>query len=199
MAEAPASPAGGRLANVSAALLLGGEPACSADQADLFAVRTTRLLASLFEEVLVVGGAAPAEVSGRLIPETSGPACPLRGVVAALEAASEERVLVLGMRHPLVTPDLLLGLTAWPEAAIVAPRFDSQPQPLCAVYLREAVLPAARERLASSEPNLLDLIASVECGWLEGADLASLDPDGDALFRIAAPEDATRAVERLGR
>ena len=206
MSEDPASPAGGRLANVTAAVLVGGvSEAFGRDKAGVeladvpLATRAARLLSDLFEEVLLVGGEPPGDAPGRRISDPDGPECPLRGLVGALEAAGEERVLVLAVHHPLVTPDLLLALTAWPEAQIVAPRVEGRPQPLCAIYLRDEVLPHARKRLASDSPSLHGLVSDLECGWLEGADLTALDPDGRALLRVGGADDLDRASKQLGR
>jgi len=189
----------GRIGNVSAALLLGGASRrMGRDKAQLafegvaFATRSARLLERLFEEVLLVGGDAPSDAPGRRVPDPSGPRCALRGLVAALEAASAERVLVLATDLPLVTPDLLLGLVAWPEADVVLPRDREGPQPLCAVYRRAAALPLARQRLASGDLALQRVLEGLELAALEGDALRALDPEGLALSNVNTPEDLAR-------
>ncbi|MEN8182299.1 MAG: NTP transferase domain-containing protein, partial [Myxococcota bacterium] len=80
------------------------------------ATRLADLLASLVEEVLLVGGEPPPGTVGQRVPDPSGPACALRGVVGALEAATRESVLVLATDLHLLTPDPLPALVTAPRA-----------------------------------------------------------------------------------
>jgi molybdopterin-guanine dinucleotide biosynthesis protein A len=174
----------GRIANVSAALLLGGaSERMGADKARLeidgeaAAVVLARRLASLFEDVLLVGGAPPAEAPGRRVADAEGPRSALRGLVTALESAASERVLVLATDLLGVTPDLLLALVAAPRADVVAPRSARGPEPLCALYAREPSLAEARRRLAAGELALHELLAALKVEWLEGEDLSAVAAD----------------------
>src|SRR5690606_20109044 len=150
------SRAEGRIANVSAAVLVGGASRrMGRDKAHLplggvaLATRTARLPAAHFEDVLLVGRAPPADAPGRRVPDPDGPPCALRGLVGALTAARGERVLVVATDLPLLGPELLLALVAWPEADVVLPRVDGRMEPLCALWARERVLPLARAQLAA--------------------------------------------------
>jgi molybdopterin-guanine dinucleotide biosynthesis protein A len=186
----------GRIANVSAALLVGGASSrMGADKARLeiegeaAAARLARRLAALFEDVLLVGGEPPPEAPGRRVADPGGPRSALRGLVAALAAARGERVLVLATDLLGVTPDLLLALLAAPEAEVVAPRRAAGPEPLCALYRREPALAEAQRRLAAGQLALHELLAALRVHWLEGDDLAAVDPDGAALANVNTPED----------
>ena len=144
----------GRLADVAGALLVGGaSERMGADKAQrLFAGSPaadarSRLLASLFEEVLLVGGEPPAGALGRRVPDVAGPRSALRGIVSALAAARAERVLVVATDLPLLTADLLLALVAWPAADVVLPRRDGRIEPLCALWSRA---PRARRRAGAA-------------------------------------------------
>lgn len=206
-AEAPES----RLAGVAAALLLGGASRrMGADKGRVLvggvpvATRIAGCLASLFEEVLLVGGDPPADAPGRRVRDVEAPSCALRGLVAALAAARSERVLVVATDLPGLTPELLLGLVAHPEADVVLPRTpaprggEARLQPLCAVYRRERVLPEAQRRLASGELALHGLLGMFSLAVVEGSDLASLDPRGLALANVNTPEELRRFAARAG-
>ncbi len=191
--------AGGRIRGISAALLVGARSekmACDATRARTdriaAATRIARLLATLFEEVLWVGGDPPTDAPGRRVPDVEGPPCPLRGLTGALEAAGGERVLVVAGDLPRVTADLLLALFAWPEADAVVPRTGDGSHPLCAIYRREAVLPVARSRLAAGDLKLRDLLDVLDARYLDDADLVRIDPGGDALTRVDTPGDLDR-------
>jgi molybdopterin-guanine dinucleotide biosynthesis protein A len=194
----------GRLANVAGAVLLGGAARrMGRDKARIalggvaLATRVARVLAGICEELLLVGGDPPAEAPGRRVADPEGPACGLRGLVGALAAASAERVLVVAADLPLVRPELLLALVAWPGADAVVPRPREGSQPLCALYRREPVLRVARERLAAGALALQGLVAAVAASFLEPEDLAPLDPRGAALLNVNTPEDLARAEALL--
>jgi len=193
-----------RLASISAALLTGGSGTrLGRDKARVrlagvaAATRMASRLARIFEEVLLVGGEPPDDTPGRRVPDPPGPACALRGVLGALEAARGERVLVVATDLPLISDALLLALVAWPEADAVVPRAREGRHALCALLSRERVRPIAERRLAAGELALHGLFGEVGTAWLEGEDLARLDPDGLALTNLNTPDDLARVQRRL--
>jgi molybdenum cofactor guanylyltransferase len=127
------------------------------------------------------------------VADGEGPRCALRGVVAALAAARAPRVLVVATDLVALTPDLVLGLVAAPEADAVVPRTDGHLQPLCALYRREVALGAARAQLAAGRLALQSLLDALQLEVLEGDDLAALDPGGMALVGANTPN----ALQRL--
>lgn len=190
----------GRLANVAAALLVGGASSrMGRDKAALpiggvaMATRLAGMLDALFEELLLVGGAPPRDAPGRRVADVEGPHCALRGVVTALAHASAERVLIVATDLPLLRADLVLGLVAWPEADAVLARDARGPQPLCGVYRREPALHAARERLAAGRLALAGWLDALAIDVLPADVQRSLDPGGRALENLNEPEDAARA------
>jgi molybdopterin-guanine dinucleotide biosynthesis protein A len=186
----------GRLANVSAALLLGGSSQrMGTDKAHLewngeaLATRAARLLDQHFDDVLLVGGMPPATAPGRRGPDGAGPRCALRGVVSALDAAPADRVLIIATDLPWLGPELLLTLVAWPEADVVVPTVDGRDEPLCAIWSRHAVLPRARSALAAGRLALHELIGELHVQRLEGDDLRAVDPLGRMLANANTPEE----------
>ena len=195
-----ASAVGGRLGAIAGAVLAGGASArMGRDRARTevagvaVATRVAGLLATLCEDVVIAGGDPPPEAPGRRVPDPEGPPCALRGLVAALIHARAERVLVVATDLPLVTPDLLLALVAWPEADAVVPRDADGAQPLCGLYRGDAVLPVARARLAADELSLHRLLDDVNTSYLDSGALARVDPEGVALTNVNTPTDLARA------
>jgi len=189
----------GRLASIAAAVLLGGASSrMGQDKAQLtlagrsYAGRISGLLAEYFEEVYLVGGNPPVDAIGTFVADAEGPQCPLRGLVAVLETARAPRVLILATDMPLVSPELVLALTALPEADIVLPRSPRGLQPLCAIYRRKTILPLAKRRLASGLLALHGLLEGVEVCEFAPDQLAQVDPSGRALQNINTPEDSRR-------
>jgi molybdopterin-guanine dinucleotide biosynthesis protein A len=161
------------------------------------AVSLARGLSTLFEHVLLIGGSPPAEAPGRRVSDPEGPRCALRGLVGALEASPSDRVLVVATDLPGLTPALLLGMLAAPEADVVLPRSDGRLQPLCALYRREVSLERARQQLARGALTLAGVLEGLSLEVLEGDDLAALDPDGLALFNVNSPEDRAEFESRV--
>jgi molybdopterin-guanine dinucleotide biosynthesis protein A len=153
------------------------------------AVRAAELLVGLFEDVSLVGGTPPPGTPGRVVADPEGPRSALRGLVAALAAAREDRVVVIATDMPLLCEDLLLALTAWPDCEAVVPRDDSGAHALCALYRREPALEAARARLASGELAMGGLLDVLDTNYIEGATLRALSDDGRALANVNRPED----------
>jgi len=186
----------GRLQEISAALLLGGASRrMGCDKATLslrgvpLATHLARLLAPLFGELLLVGGAPPADTPGRRVTDPEAPPCALRGLVGALEAAATERVLLVATDLPALSADLLLALVALPGADAVVPRApDGRLQPLCALYRREATLAMAHRNLAGGRLRLGALMEALTLRVLEGEDLLRVDPGGRALTNVNTPE-----------
>jgi molybdopterin-guanine dinucleotide biosynthesis protein A len=106
-------------------------------------------------------------------------------------------VLVVATDLPLLTPDLLLALVAWPEADAVVPRTAEGSHPVCALYRVEVVLPVARARLAAGRLALHGLLDAVATSYLEAEDLARVDPEGAALTNVNTPGDLAAAEALL--
>ena len=141
-----------RIANVSAALLVG----FSGPPTDLPRAGRARslagLMALLFEDTLQVGDPLPAAASGRHVPGREDRRDAVTGIAAAIAAAHGERVIVVGEGDPLVSAELLLALVAWPEAAVVMPADATGSSPLRAIYRRDDLLARARAVLEGADP-----------------------------------------------
>jgi molybdopterin-guanine dinucleotide biosynthesis protein A len=173
-----------RMGGDKAARMLGGVPN---------ATRIARLLGSLCDEVLLVGGQPPPDAPGRVVADPEGPRSALRGFVGALEAARGERVLIVATDLPLLTTTLLRALATPTAADAVVPRRDGLPQPLCAVYRRAPMLAKARAHLAGGRLALRALLDGPGVLWLEGEALRAVDPAGTALLNVNTPADHARA------
>jgi molybdopterin-guanine dinucleotide biosynthesis protein A len=193
----------GRFASVAGAVLTGGPSTrMGRDKARLevggvaSATRVARCLASLCEDVVLVGGDPPGDAPGRRVADPPGPRSSLRGLAGALAAVRAEHVLVVATDLPFVTPDLLLTLVAWPAADAVVPRDAERAHPLCALYRREPVLAVARAHLEDGRLALNALLDAVETRYLEGDDLSAVDPERRALTNLNTRADVASAERR---
>lgn len=199
---------GGPLAGITGAVLLGGASRrMGRDKARLriegerdapLVSRTAGLLATLLDEVLLVGGDPPPGQPWRRVADPAGPQCALRGLVGALEAARGAHVLVVATDLPGLGAPLLLALIAAPEADCVAPRGEGGLEPVCGLYRRDVVLPAARRALAEGRLSLRALLEELDVVALEGDDLRAVDPGGLGLANLNTPSDLEAFRRRIG-
>ncbi|MDQ4041124.1 MAG: molybdenum cofactor guanylyltransferase [Actinomycetota bacterium] len=117
--------------------------------------------------------------------EPAQPQHPLAGVAHALRCAGERPVLVCAVDLPLVTPGVMreLLLAEPGDAPVVVPRAAGRLEPLCALYL-----PQALAALAGFPPDAraTDVVAGM------GPAVVDVE-DAEAFFNINAPEDVLQA------
>jgi molybdopterin-guanine dinucleotide biosynthesis protein A len=203
----------------SAAILIGGK-ATRFDGRDKSALlvdgRTilSRQLAALagiepdvHNDVMLVGGQAPADApaSVRRIADIMPGCGPLGGLHAALSSARHGVTLMLACDMPFVTAPLLRHLlslagdrgrdsTEGPD--IVVPQTERGYHPLCAVYSRACLEPAAR-RLARGEFTLAALVDEMRVRVVT-ADALEAFGDPDRLLANVNTSIEYRAIEANG-
>jgi molybdopterin-guanine dinucleotide biosynthesis protein A len=117
-------------------------------------------LSSVTDDILIVGGRS-AHQSGRSVPDAIPRSGPLGGLHAALSNARGDAVFLVACDMPYVTAGFiayLFGLAT--DIDVVVPQTERGYHPLCAVYRRECLEPAAR-RLADRRLKMTDLFAEV--------------------------------------
>jgi molybdopterin-guanine dinucleotide biosynthesis protein A len=159
--------------------------------------------ASISDEVLIVAPAplGLAHPDARSVEDVLPDTGPLSALIAGLEAASTDIVVVLGVDLPLVPPDLLRAMAAELAAAgdaadAAVPRPAGRPQPLVAAY-RQRSSAALRRALDSGERSLVRAVQSLAVSWIDDARIEELPGGHDALLNVNAPEDLERARVRL--
>lgn len=153
-------------------------------------------LAGLCGEVLAVGTPIPG-VPARLVPDALAGAGPLSGVVAALEAAATDLVVVSACDAPSVVPALVAGLLrrASGEPALDAAvcRGPRGLEPLPAVWRRRAAAPL-RALLESGGRALGDAVGAVTAAILDEAEWRRWDPEGRTFVNWNRPADLPPGV-----
>jgi len=178
--------AGKRLGGVAKGLLtVDGEP---------IAARTARLLARLFDEVLLsANDPAPYAFLGlAAIPDRlPGRGAP-GGLHALLEAARAPWVFTAACDVPFVSEAgirLLAARRGGGDAVVV--RWGGHLQFMHALWSRACLGPLAR-LLAAGDPSLYDVAAAVRLVEVGEADWAAVDPSGRAFENANTPEDLAR-------
>jgi molybdopterin-guanine dinucleotide biosynthesis protein A len=123
-------------------------------------------------------------------PEPHHPAC---GIVTALERSGTP-ILACGCDTPLLPPALLAALAALPEPVAVT-RTDAGLEPLPGRYA-PSVLPALEAAVAAGL-SMQAVVAGLEPGVIEGAELRAFGDPGRLLLNVNAPEDLERAGAAL--
>ncbi|MCF6290447.1 MAG: molybdenum cofactor guanylyltransferase [Desulfobacterales bacterium] len=114
---------------------------------------------------------------------------PLAGIHAALEASGEERVFIAACDMPFLAPELvryLCKLSRESDSLAVVPRLSRGPEPLCAVYHRDAAGLFAH-RLGRDLGSVADALARIQVRWVAEAELLSVVPDLKSFVNLNYP------------
>lgn len=187
--------AGGRSVRFGAdkrAALLDGEP---------LLVRAMRGVAAVAREVVVVVGpddVAPEPPSGLTVPvrvahDRIAGAGPLAGLLAGLEAAASDVVLVVGGDMPWLDARVLrlmarAAARPGPDAWILEGP-DALAQTLPLAGRRVPLLAATRVLLGMGERSLRGLLTGAGAGRIKATSWRRLDPDGRTIRDIDRPDD----------
>lgn len=130
----------------------------------------------------------------RIVRDVLADGGPLAGLLAGLEAAGSELVLVAGGDQPDLTPALLrLLIDSIREAGAAVLAEHDRLRPLPAVLRRAPASEAARARLASDQRSLRALIADLDHVIVPERTWRRVDPDGAWRRDVDAPGDLLRA------
>ena len=143
-----------RMGRDKAALRLGGRSLIE---------RTLDILATLFDEILVIGRPLPVSVSSpgtrhaargtRIVPDAIPCAGPLGGIYTGLLAMSKPWGFFVACDMPCLDADVIrrqLGMLAVTDADAVVPAWDGYWEPLHAAYSQDC-LPAARRQIEKGD------------------------------------------------
>ena len=192
----------------SAAILTGGKAtrfdgrdksALVVDGRTILATQTA-VLSDVASDLMLVGGATRTGVpdSVRHVPDLVPGCGPLSGVHAALSAARHDATLMLACDMPFVSAPLLRYLLSLADGAdVVVPKTERGYHPLCAVYTRACIEPAAR-RLAGGQFKLAELFDEMRVHVVT-ADALSAFGDPDRLLANVNTSIEYRAIEANGR
>ena len=161
------------------------------------------LLEPDYEPVRILAGQSPvapyAALGVAVQPDRRPRSGPLGGIHTALTTAERDVVLVVACDLPFLTREFLDGLSGLlSEHDAVVPRPRGVPVPVCAFYSKRC-LPALEARLDRGELKAADFLDDLAVRWVEGGELARIDPGGTALFNLNTPEDIERAKEIASR
>jgi molybdopterin-guanine dinucleotide biosynthesis protein A len=140
-------------------------------------------LAPAVDEVLIVGG--PRATTHDIVPGCG----PLGGLHAALTAARGDAVLLVACDMPyLSTPFVAYLLSLAAEADIVVPQSERGYHPLCAVYTRACLEPAAA-RLADRRLKMRELVSSMRTRIIPVDEIRQFGDPNRLLANVNTPAD----------
>jgi molybdenum cofactor guanylyltransferase len=124
----------------------------------------------------------------------------LGGIHAALSAAKTDWSIVIACDLPFVTRDLFERLKSFADESphksidsIVPLQPDGRPQPVCALYRREACLPEIERLISAGEHTPRALLANVRTRHAQFAELSDLPGAENFFINLNTPEDFQRA------
>jgi molybdopterin-guanine dinucleotide biosynthesis protein A len=151
--------------------------------------RQIAALGPLTGDLLIVGGDAAPGVAARRIDDIVPGCGPLGGLHAALTAARGDALFLVACDMPYVTAafvDYLFSLAAGADA--VVPRSERGYHPLCAVYTRACLEPAAA-RLADRRLKMRELVDGVRARIVPAEDIRRFGDPDRLLANVNTPAD----------
>jgi len=163
--------------------------------ADLLAHALVRL-ASVTDDVRILAGSElrHTERGGSVVVDVAPDLGPLAGLLAALESAPEE-ALLLGIDLPLIPPALLTRLATLgreSDADAIVPVSRRGPEPLCAVYGPGCLAPV-HQRVADGDLKMTGFWPDVRVREVGPDELAAFGDPDELFLNVNTPEDYERA------
>ena len=163
-------------------------------------------LLQVTDDILIVGAARHADQGSnewpapvvRHVPDRIPDSGPLAGLDAALQAARDGVVLILGCDMPFVTAPLLAYLASLAgDRDAVVPRTKRGYHPLCAAYTRRCEA-AVQRRLLARQLALVGLLDDVRVRVVERHEIEVFGDPDHLLCNVNTPADYT-PIERPAR
>lgn len=188
-------------------ILVGGASSrMGADKAGLrlggrsFVERIAAALSSVAGNIRLVGARDERDSLGfPVVRDVHGKWGALGGLHAALAAGQAPWAAVVACDLPFVTAELFVRLASLRESfdAVVPIQPCGRPQPLCALYRRDACLERAEELIASGERRPRQLLQEVNTRRVAHSELADLAHSALFFTNVNTPEDFAQARERM--
>ena len=161
--------------------------------------RAVRKVATLSDEVIVVGGPFPCSLPGVRLVADVYPGCgPLGGIHAGLAAASNFHSLVVACDMPFLNLGLLRYMAELaPGCDVVVPRWDDKLEPLHAVYSKNCLGPI-EGLIQRQDFKIIHFFPQVRVRYVEREEIERFDPERLSFFNINTAEDLERARRELG-
>lgn len=119
---------------------------------------------------------------------------PLGGLATALDAAESEWILAVAADMPHLEPEVIRALWAARDGAdVVVPVTDKGPEPLLALYRREACIGPAHEVLDTGRRRLVAMFPMVNVIEIPVEKLREADPELRSLVNVNTPADLAEA------
>lgn len=155
-------------------------------------------LRTVVPKIVIVGGNAGAyrRFGIPVLPDPRPDEGPLAGIKTALMNAEAPLVFCCACDMPFLETALVVHLLelAVQGVAAVVPRLHGEPEPLCAVYTREA-LTAIETEIAAGGRRIKNALTGMPTRYVEEDDLRFFDQELRSFVNVNTPEDFARILE----
>ena len=126
---------------------------------------------------------------------------PIVGLYTALKLSTSPWIAILAVDLPFVTPDLFANLAKHigdDIDAVVPDQEDGEPQPTCALYRCETVLPVIVDAFATGKLSLRSRLSQLKTYRVGNSEIAHLDGAEYLFMNVNTPDDYSRAEALVG-
>jgi FdhD protein len=170
---------------------MGSDKSLLALSGERFIERSYQLMASLFEEVLIVTNSPDlyADIPCRKVPDIYRGKGALAGIHSGLHHASQEQIFVVACDMPYLQPELIRYICQENGAAEVhIPHSSHSLEPLHACY-RKSCLAAMEVVLENDGRRIIDFFPAVSVAEIPDENWKRFDPQGLSFHNINTPQD----------
>ncbi len=153
--------------------------------------RNLRMLKECFKEVFISTN-SPELYFYTMVPligdviHTRGP---ISGILSCLINSRYENVFVMACDMPFVKKELIQLITSYSSGDdAVVPMYNSEAQPLLAVYNRR-IIPVMERLIGENKKSLKEFLEHVHVRYISEGEINSVDLDGRSFININTVED----------
>jgi molybdopterin-guanine dinucleotide biosynthesis protein A len=127
-----------------------------------------------------------------LIGDVMPPCGPMGGILSAFLATNAARILVTACDMPFIKYEVIKYIIENSGRQATVPLLDGRPEPLLAVYRREA-LPVIEGLLRAGERSVTRMLRELDVRYIEEEMIREIDPEGKSFVNVNTLEDFSQA------
>lgn len=156
-------------------------------------------LSSLGLEV-VISTNSPGQygyTGARLIADTIKRAGPMSGVVSVFDATGADEIFITACDMPFIMPEMIEYIISNKGRQATVPYPGGEPEPLLALYSREAA-EVMRRRIEKDNASMRRMLGAIEVRRISDEEIKNIDPARKSFININTPQDFEAAAKARG-
>jgi molybdopterin-guanine dinucleotide biosynthesis protein A len=130
-----------------------------------------------------------------LVGDVMPPCGPMGGILSAFLATDAAEIIVTACDMPFIKYEVIRYIIESSGRQATVPLLDGRPEPLLAVYRREA-LPVIEGLLRAGERSVTRMLRELDVQYIEEEKIREIDPEGKSFVNVNTLQDFSQAFGR---